>query len=466
MAVSRQQNMSTNSITTTQTSGVEDVVVSMATRVGILLSGVAIQSLLAYALLPAGRGEFAVCVLFAALVGVLFTPGADAGTQYFVMIKTINVSQGVVVSLAICLCGAVAAAALAIPLINSNVAFFQKAEPTSFHVALVLIPLATFSNAVQHQLAGLRRFRILALFSLLQTVGNGLALVCLVLVLQLGVDGALWAACVGNLIMIMACLRDLRRNADLTAEMPARSTLVMVLRYGIKYYIARIGWGVDIRVGILLLSMLAGRTEIGLFAVASGLMMRFVMISNAVFAPLLPRTAKDDDGRPELVAFCARITTWITAAALILLLAFHIPLVRILLSAEFHPAVSLIRIIAPGILVFAGGNILTAYFRGISRPDICSWAVALGLVVNLVMVPLLYPKIGVEAAAWAMTAALFGRSALLSVAYCRMTRSNPSSNWFPQRGDISRLLELSRAAIGRVLYRSPIDATSHTQSGV
>ena len=126
---------------------------------------------------------------------------------------------------------------------------------------------------------------------------------CLVLVLQLGVDGALWAACVGNLIMIMACLRDLRRNADLTAEMPARSTLVMVLRYGIKYYIARIGWGVDIRVGILLLSMLAGRTEIGLFAVASGLMMRFVMISNAVFAPLLPRTAKDDDGRPELVAF-------------------------------------------------------------------------------------------------------------------------------------------------------------------
>ena len=129
---------------------------------------------------------------------------------------------------------------------------------------------------------------------------------------------------------------------------------------------------------------------------------------------------------PNSSRFCARITTWITAAALILLLAFHIPLVRILLSAEFHPAVSLIRIIAPGILVFAGGNILTAYFRGISRPDICSWAVALGLVVNLVMVPLLYPKIGVEAAAWAMTAALFGRSALLSVAYCRMTRSNPS----------------------------------------
>ena len=453
--------MSSNSITTTQTSGVEDVVVSMATRVGILLSGVAIQSLLAYALLPAGRGEFAVCILFATLVGVLFTPGADAGTQYFVMIKRINVSQGVVVSLAICLCGAAAAAAMAIPLINSNVAFFQKAEPTSFYVALVLIPLAAFSNAVQHQLAGLRRFKVLALCSLIQTVANGLALVCLVVVLKRGVDGALFAACVGNLTMILACLRDLRRNADLTAETPARSTLVMVLRYGLKYYIARIGWGIDIRVGILLLSMLAGRAEIGLFAVASGLMMRLVMISNAVFAPLLPRTAKDDEGRPDLVAFCARITTWITGAALILLLAFHVPLVRIMLSAEFLPAAPLIRIIAPGILVFAGGNILTAYFRGVGRPDICSWAVALGLCLNLVMVPFLYPKVGVEAAAWAMTAGLFGRSALLSIAYSRMTRANPTINWLPQRGDIPRVVGLVRSEITSLLHRPPINASSN-----
>ena len=454
--------MSANNTSTPATTGVEDVVVNMATRVGILLSGVAIQSLLAYALLPAGRGEYAVCILFAALVAVLVTPGADAGSQYFVMANKITVSQGIAVSLMICLVGALIAAALAIPLINSGIAFFHKAESTSFHVALAMIPLSAFSNAVQHHLAGLRRFRVLALYSLVQTGANGLALVCLVLVLQLGVDGALVAGCVGNLIMIMACLRDLRRNAGLTAEAPNRAALASVLTYGLKYYIARIGWGVDIRVGTLLLSMLAGRAEIGLFAVASGLMMRFVVISNAVFAPLLPRTAGDHEGRPDLVAFCARVTTWITGAALILLLVFHIPLVRILLSAEFLPAVSLIRIITPGILVFAGGNILTAYFRGVGRPDVCSWAVALGLCLNVVAVPLLYPKIGVEAAAWGMTAGLFGRSALLSVAYFRMTRTHPSLSWFPQRGDMSRLVAIVRAGITRVLNRSPIDASSNT----
>ena len=450
--------MNTNSASVTQTTGVEDVAVSMATRVGILLSGVAIQSLLAYALLPAGRGEFAVCILFAALLGVLLTPGADAGAQYYVMAKKISVSQGVSVALLICLVGAGLATALAIPLINSDIAFFRKAEPRSFHLALVLIPLSSFSNAVRHQLAGLRHFKRLALFSLVQTAANGLTLVWLVVGLRLGVAGALLAGCVGNLVAIIVCLRDLRRNAGLTWEIPSRLSLAGVLRYGLKYYIARIGWGVDVRVGILLLSLIAGRAEIGLFAVASGVMMRFVMISNAVFVPLLPRAAGDDDGRPSLVAFCARVTTWVTGAALILLLAFSLPLVRILLSAEFLPVIPLIRIMAPGILVFAGANILTAYFRGINRPDICSWAVGLGLGMNLVLVPLLYPEFGVDAAAWSMTIGLFGRSVLLSLAYFRMTRTSPRLIWLPQCGDIPRVLGVTRATINRVFSRSCADA--------
>ena len=450
--------MSTTAPSNMQTTGVEDVVVNLATRIGILLSGVAIQSLLAYVLLPAGRGEFAVCILFAALVSVLLTPGADAGSQYFVMTKKINVTQRVAVSLAICLVGAVAASAIAIPLINSEIAFFQKAETTSFSVALALIPLTALSNALQHQFAGLRRFKVLAVLLLAQTSANGIALLCLVALLRFGVVGALLASCVGNLIMITACLRDLRRNAELTIEVPSRSALERVLRYGLKYYIARIGWGVDVRFGLLLLSLLAERAKIGLFAVASGLMMRFVIISNAIFVPLLPRTALDRDGRPDLVAFCARMTTWITGAALILLLAFHVPVVRILLSAGFLPAVSLIRIIAPGILVFAGGNLLTAYFRGIGRPDVCSWAVAFGLGINLVVVPLLYPKIGVEAAAWAMTLGLVGRSALLCAVYCRMTRTNPSFGWMPQRRDIPSLLQFVCTGIARALHRSRVNA--------
>ena len=388
----------------------------------------------------------------------MLTPGADAGAQYFVMTKRISVSQGVCIALVICLLGTIIAAALSVPLINSDIAFFQKAEPGSFHLALVLIPLTTFSNAVQHQLAGLRRFVRLALFSLVQTGANALALVALVVGLGLGVEGALLAGCTGNLFMIIFCVRHLRRNDGLTWEIPSRLNLAEILRYGLRYYIARIGGGGDARVGVMLLSMLADRAEIGLFAVASGVMTRFLMIPNAISVPLLPRSARDESGRPDLVAFCARVTTWVTGAAIVPLIAFDTALVGAMFSTEFLPAVPLIRIIAPGLLVYAGASIFTAYFRGMNRPDICSWAVGVGVVANLISVPLLYPVLGVVAGAWGMTIGLLGRGAFLIVTYNRVTRTSPSLTWIPQRGDLLRLRGLTRSAINRVVKRASAQA--------
>ena len=437
-----------------ETTGAEDVAINTLTRVATLVSGIAIQSLLAYALLPVGRGEFAVCILFAGLLGVLLTPGADAGAQYFVMARRISISQGVSVSFLICVVGAGLAAALAIPLINSEIAFFRKADPDSLRLSLGLLPLITFCSAVQHQLAGLRRFLRLGLFALIQTVSNALALVCFVVGLRFGVNGAILAAYVSNLVMITCCLLDLARNEGFKFELPSPSGLRHILRYGTRYYIARIGWGMDVRVGTLLLGMLGTRAEVGLFAVASTLMMSFVTIASAVSIALLPRTAREEDGRAELVVFCARAMTWVVGAALVVLIAFDISLVRILLSAEFLPVVPLIRIIAPGILVYAGASIFATYFRGTNRPDMCSWSVGCGFGMTVAIVVLFYRELGVTASAWGMTVGLFGRSALLSVFFYRMTNTRAALGWLPQRGDLSRFRTLARSAISRARRRS------------
>ena len=437
-----------------ETTGAEDVVVNTLTRVATLLSGIAIQSLLAYALLPVGRGEFAVCILFAGLLGVLLTPGADAGAQYFVMARRISISQGVSVSFLICVVGAGIAAALAISLINSEIAFFRKADPGSLRLSLCLLPLITFSSAVQHQLAGLRRFMRLGLFALLQTVSNALALLCFVVGLRFGVNGAILAAYLSNLVMIACCLRDLARNEGFKFELPSLAGLSQVLRYGMRYYIARIGWGMDARVGTLLIGMLGTRAEVGLFAVVSTLMMSFITIASAVSIALLPRTAREADGRAELVLFCARAITWVVGAALVVLIALDVSLVRIVLSAEFLPVVPLMRIIAPGILVYAGASVFATYFRGTNRPDLCSWAVACGLALTVSIVVLFYRQLGVTASAWGMTVGLFGRSALLSVFFYRMTKIRPTLGWLPQRGDMSRFRALARSAISQARRRS------------
>ena len=439
------------SVPSSDTAGGQDVALVFLTRVWILAGGVAMQSLLAYTLLPTGRGSFAVCILFTSLFAVLFAPGVDAGAQYFVMTKKIRLSQGISVSLSICVLGSGFAAALAIPLIHSEIEFFQKAEKDSFYLALLLIPLTTFSSAVQHQLAGLRRFRRLASFAVIEVTSEVIAMVGLVLGLGLGVNGALAASAVGHLVKITACLRELHRKHGLSWEMPTRIAFTNVLRYGLKYYVARFGWTMNVGgVGGLLLGIIADRTDVAFFAAGSGLMRRLLMIPNSISIPLLPRVSGDPIGRIELVSFCVRTTAWIIGLVLAVLLVISTPLVRIFLSERFLPIVPLIWIMAPGMLVYGGASVLLAYFRGTNRPEVCSWHISIMIGTNVLTAVLLYPQYGVAAAAWGMTVGLVCSSALLYVIYLRATHEHALRIFAPQRGDGKRLLILIRSGLRRL----------------
>ncbi len=435
------------------TTGGQEVSIVFASRTGLQVFGLLSQSLLAYTLLPEGRGAYAICVMFTVLLGMLFTLSADRGAQYFIMAKQMSVSQGVSLALTTGLAASSLATVLAIPLIHSDLAFFQQADTRSFYLALVLIPLTSMATATDLLLAGLRRFGRLAFFLLLQSLVSVLAVATLVWGLSLGVDGAIISLIVGNSVMVAACLWDLRRHCGLVWEMPSRSGLRCVLGYGLKYHIARMGSQADTRVGVLILGILASRGEIGLFAAASALVFRFMIISNAVGTVLYPRVAGDVGSRPELCALCLRLVCGATASALVALLAISTPLVRILLSEAFLPAVLLIWIMAPGIFVYAGGGMFTTYFLGINRPELSSWAVSIGLCVNVVSFFVLYPPLGVQGAAWAMTLGMFCRMAYLAIAFHRATHMTLTSTWLPQRGDMVYLWASSRSMINRTIGR-------------
>ena len=435
--------------------GVEEVGVLLVTRLGLVIGGIAVQSLLAYALLPEGRGAYAVCVMFGALLGALFSPGADRGIQYHLMAKCISVSEAVWVSLIVCLLGSVLAVVVSVPLILSDLAFFQKADRSSFFLSLPLIPLTALSTSIRLQLAGLRRFARLALISVIQTITNVVLLATLVLGLNYGVEGALVAAAASHGVMIIVMLGDLRRSYGLSVGMPSRRVFRRIMRYGWEYHIARMGQVVDSQMGALVLGMVAGRAEIGIFAVASVLLTRVLIISDAVSNAVLPRVAVEDGGRPALVGFCARVTFWVTGVCLVILCAVSVPLTRVIFPEPFLPAVRLMWIMAPGILVYSGTNVIMAYFRGINRPSVCSWVVWAGLVGNFTTVALLYPNAGVAAAAWGMTVGRLCRTVVLVLAFRRAGHIGPISVWLPQRGDARKVLDLARRAFNRAPRRSP-----------
>ena len=337
------------------TTGGQDVSVMVATLVGMAGLTLLIQGLLAYLLLPEGRGAYAVCIAFGTLLGVLLTPAAQQGAQYFVAARQMSVSQGVPSALIICFAGGGLAAALAVPLIYSGLAFFQKAETHTFLLSLTLVPLTAISIALDHELVALRRFRRLAVFSMLRVAANVLTFLVLVRSLGLGVDGAIIAFAAGHGVMIAACLQYLWRHDGLAFEMPDRLNISRVLGYGLKYHAARLGHAVEPHFGVVILGLIASQGEIGLFAAASALMLGFMLVSNSVGDALL----------------------------------------------------------------------------------------------------LLYPRLGVEAAAWGMTIGMVCGCSFLSIVFHRTTGTGVSAVWLPRRSDANFLCAAGRSALsGGVRGRS------------
>lgn len=437
--------MITNAPSTT--TGGQDVAVLLATRIGVVILGLLVQVALAWTLLPEGRGSYAVCVLFAILLGAFCAPGATSGAQYVVMTRRASVSQGVSSALVIVLAGGASAAGLGLLLIHGDFTFFHQAEARSFRLALVATPLAGFSAAVEHVLAALRRFGRIAIFSMLRVATNALALLLLVRGADLGVDGAIVALAASHCVMIAAGCLDLRRHCGLTLEIPSRANLRRILGYGLRVHVTRIVSRVDRQIGVLALGFIAGAAEIGLFSTASVLMFGFVTISQAVSGALLPRIAVAD--RAELTAGCLRLVCGATAAALLAFLAAGAPLARFLLPESFLSVVPLLRILAPGILAYACADVLVTYFNGVDRPQTGSWTIGFSICASLGALFSLYPEFGLRAAAWAVTTGMTCRCVLLAVMFRRRTGMRWRSIWWPRPSDASFLLAARRIVLAR-----------------
>ena len=418
-------------------------------RLATHAAGLLTQSLLAYLLLPAGRGAYAVCVTFAYLVSVGLTLSAEMGAQFFSIRNRAEVPQNLTAALGVCLVGSALAVALALPFMRSGLAFFSKAEAGALQLSLLLIPLVSCSYTVELQLAGLKRFGPLAMLLLCQSAIVVLLTLVLVWRLEMGVGGAVLALAAGHALLLAAGLADLRRNAGFRVRMPCAAEFRRILGYGARYHPTRLGNELEPRIGVLFLGMLASQADIGLFATMSMLMLRFNLIPVSASAVLYPRAAAGEAMPPHRVGLYLRLVCLATGAALALLVAFGEPLVRLLFSAAFVPAVPLLWVMAPGILAYAAAGLFATYFNGVNQPGVCSWAAWLGLSVNAATLLALHPILGMAGAAWALTAGLAVRAALLALLFHRQTGIGLLPMCLPRRSDLDYLLALLRSSLLR-----------------
>lgn len=426
-----------------QAQGLKDASVTVFARVSNLALMLATQCCLAWWLGPAGRGSYAVCIVFASLLATVVGLGSDIAVNYSIASRKLTLNQGITYTLLFTAVGSAIAACVGLGLMQLPVAFFSKASPGAFRLSLLFIPASLLALAFASIMTAVRQFRLAAALLIVQSFAQLTLSVVLIKIVGLGLAGALWGLIGGCLFAIIIGLGyfGIRLGFRPAGFSPAEARDVFV--FGLRFFIGKLGSLANMQIGTIILAMFATKAEIGLFAVAMTLVDRITIIPNSLVVVLLPRVAGDDrDGRSELIARCERISLILCGALLAVICALAYLIVPILFSARFLPAVPLIWILAPGVLIRCATKVIPAYLVGVGKPGQTSIAVGIGLVVNLILLYLLLPAIGLAGAALATAASHLTISVYFDWVFRKHSKLTRRKIWRFHRQDWSDIIHL------------------------
>jgi len=389
---------------------------------------------------PDGRGSYAVCTQYAALLTVLCMLGTDVACSYFVAAKKLTPSEGILTMLIYTVAGSVVAIVVGVLLMQTPWAYFEKAPTVSFCLCLASIPFTFFSGSLMNFLIGLREFVWSAILTVVVIVLTLVTLVLLVWLWDLGINGAVLGLLGANVAGGAAAMVLIRRRHGLTWAWPSKTRLAEVLSFGVRYYFGKISNLVNFQLGTIVLafSPTTTETEIGLFAFGLTLAGSVLMVPDTLVTVLMPRIAVDEKGRVALVAQCNRVVVVVSGVALVAMAALAHP-VFALIVPKYLSSVMLMWLLVPGILVRCASKVFVPYLYSRNRIGIISISVVAGAVVNMGLLIVLLPVLGLPAAAIGVVGNYFVSSTIITAAFHRCSGMGLGEAWLPRRSDWSLL---------------------------
>lgn len=405
-----------------RSTGQRDVLSVLAAQVLLLLASIVTQAALAWLLRPDGRGLYALFAAFATILPVVFTLGLDRSIQFHLMSGKMGLAEALRALLKVWAVAAACGGAAAL-LLGGRTGLPSPWQDTALWLAgLTLLATASLYSVLLKMRVAARQFGGYLAATLAQSAANLAILGVLALTGLLRPAAAIVALAVSYGVAAFLSWRALLGASQAYDRAARRDHAAgQVFRYGIRYYPALVGHAVDFNAGTLVLAAVATTQDVGIFAAIAALMLKFLMVAQAFQESMLPRIAADNRGRAELVAQLARIAIAATFVAGLLFAVVSRPILALLLSPEFASGAGLVWWALPGIAVHAGSTLLMPYFEGTGRPGIVSIAVWCGLAVNVLVILLAFPFMGLDSAGLAMTSGMVARFLVLAVPFSSVT---------------------------------------------
>ncbi|HXM30489.1 MAG TPA: oligosaccharide flippase family protein [Chthoniobacterales bacterium] len=426
-----------------------NILVTLGSRVAILLLSLISSILLARMLGPEGRGLFALVLLLPELATSLASLGFDQA--YVVYAGLTPERRRALVWQSGCLAAAVGSVVaigcivfLAIGAPGFH--FLQKGPFWLYVLALTTVParlLLTYWGGI---VRGMNRILLMNFVD----VGTKFVSVSLILAivgwLRFDVPGAVsvdFALIIGKLIVFVALLVWLGQWGRPSFDL---GLWKRTARFALPAYGATIAGYLNYRVDQFIIGALLAPQELAFYVIAVDIAEQLWILTGAVAGPLLPHLTNVPDRDPAVAATVARhVMIWTGGACLIVFLLADLA-IRVLYSSAFSPAVGPLRWLLPGILTLSIGKTVVAELVAREKIHYTLWAGIGAVVANIVGNLVLIPRMGISGAALASSISYSVLGLIVTWYYLRET-DLPWSALLPRRDDLSAYVTFCRRSV-------------------
>lgn len=437
---------------TNQPSFVRNVFFHFAQQFAPLVIGMISSIIIARWLGPGGKGIVNTLGTFTGFVATIAFLGLPTAVVYYSASRTFSYKEiaGNFIFFLLIFSLPLSFISLSIaPFLKSNI--LKDIPLPLIIVALLLIPLKGFQALLDSFLMALQRFPQLFFQGVGISFLNVALLALFLIVLKLGVLGAMlatWLLIPTSIAILLYFLKDILKR-EYFKPVFQKDLLKSLLSYGIKCFLSNILWLVNLRFDVFVVNYFLAPSAVGLYMTGVAYTELLRMFPSAVSGVLFPRVSiSSGEEASKFTAIIVSILTLFLIPAAILSYLFAPIIIPFLFGKAFIPSVSVVGYLLPGVITWALGSQLGSYLLGKGFPEAGIWASLGGVIATIALDFTLIPVWGIKGASIASSTAYTVVFCIRLYYFHSLARELPIWRIFlPTRQDIKILVGAIKARL-------------------
>jgi O-antigen/teichoic acid export membrane protein len=366
---------------------------------------------------PQGRGELAALILWPSVLVMFFSLGTNQAIVFHTGQKHDGISEvwtaSTLIGLAQSFC-VVVAGLIVIPVA------LHRYSPEFRHLALIFLfssPLLIFSGYPANLLQGKLDFLSFNCIRTIAPLIYALGMLALLLVRKANLQFVVAFQILGYVMAVVGGVSILIRTERIRFSLKKR-VMKSLLRFGWKTQMATVTSYVNQRVDQLLLSLLVGPRELGLYVVAVTVSLAVGFLPQSLaMVTLAGGSNLSREGAKALIAQSFRTSLFWLVASCSALFVVAPWLISLVFGPKFSGSTLACRILLPGSIALGLNQVLYEGARSLNDPVLPSFAEGLAAVLTCFGLYVLLPRLGFIGAAIASTLAYSSSLVFMLVLY-------------------------------------------------